>query len=344
MSWLATIRAYWVRIILAGLFVLACLYYVAPRMSAFSVSATTEYLRVTVSDDNQRIWYLPRIETCLEDTSGTPDPASPCASGFSMQTLTDVEVEFSTGYDLTFRGFRPNQIELAIGKRDNLATVLFYGIGTDEGGITYERTVPVTDAMSVIIHFDESDQPYIEMRGLADLGERPEQSSGLILRSATYEIRQALAGRSPLVVGRGTALQGDKMNFILNEDAGLFNPPPKAESSKRGRGAATLDATGQRRQWQEVPATVFVTDISRSAAFAVILTTPLEYSSIGITRIGSVISTVPVSWTARLSNDPLPAAIGTLFGLLGALLALSNAYLAPPRKKPADTLVDQKEE
>ena len=312
LDWARDRSAIIVRVCLLLIAIAAWGYYVYPRNSSFSVSAETEFLSVRVSDSNQPDWFLPNVAACIREEGGSEDAT--CGRGFRAVTLEDVELKFYQGYFLAFRGYRSEAIEIAVTMAPSAAEVRLDGFDPETGESISEV---LTNGSNLVVSLRSGERPYMASRGFAVLGERPGGSGGLVLRRANYEVRQTLGKRNPIVVASGQFLPGDQVNFLRDQCPFwlCFGDVPNA---------------------REIPATLVVTDISSSPAFDVILTTPSEPSVIGIARVGSVTSTIPVHWTARLSSDPIPASLATLIGLLGTALALSNVYLTPPGKPASD--------
>lgn len=320
MTWSKAVSTPYIRLFLLILIALVFVYYLIPRPSSFSVTARSEYLKVAVSDLNQPDWYLPAVVACIRPEDGSRLNRvgnTTCGPRFEEHSLEAVDLRFRSGYGLTFRGFEPGIVELAVDKDEDAAEVRLDGF--DATGA--EQSIALTTGSALRIPFNTGDRPDIATRGFVDLGERPSASAGLFLRQARYEVRQKMFDKTH-VVASGQFLLGDKVNFLK-------------------QGCVLWLCAVDTGAIEEVAATVVVSSDTRFSAFDVILTTPNEYSAIGITRIGSDLTELPITWTSRLASDPRPAALATLIGLLGALVGLTNTYLAgrdqKPSAPPADT-------
>lgn len=316
-----------IRVLLSVLFVGMVLYYVLPRKQAFSVFASTEYLAVDMVSNNAPDWELPSVQACIRKTD-------PVATGvdvlgcdptrYEHYEMSEAFVRWSEGYRLVFQGIEPHAILVTIERDETAKSVILDGFSMhpEPGGQNQAQTPEITHGSILRIPITPQSRPLMPIRGRVTIGDVPNGTQGLILHNARYEIRQQLGlNRRPAVVAQGVFFPGDRIGFAsephpyLRPFSGLFGVPTAAAP--------------------DVVASLFITDISRlTPAFDLVATTPPKFSSLRLTRIGSDPTIIPVTWTQRVVGDSIPVAVATLLGLLGTTMALTNAYLNAPQKKP----------
>lgn len=285
-------------------------YYVPARPQSFVVSASTEILRIEMVDDGNVEWELPEIELCariMDPTAPRRSELNWCsADRYSSMRLQDAVVQWRDGYTLTFRSFAADYIDVLVERREDALPVRI------------SETVEITNGSLLRIPVDHpAGRALIPARGYVTIGDVPNRSDTLLLREGRYEIRQNLGvfHRQSHVVERGTLFPGDRISFAGQEAplwAQVFgggDPGPKDTDT--------------------VVARLFLTELSpQSRWFDIVATTEPAFSALRITRVGGQPTLIAVSWTQRLLADALPVAIATILGLMGSIIALSNAYTA----------------
>ena len=294
---------------------------------SFTVSASVERLRVDTVNEGSPDWELPVIEACLRTSgealaaipAGNTNPA--CVSSLYVPIrVEEPSIRWTEGYSLTFEGISKAYARVIVRKSADADPVRIDGFAP--GGDPITRTV--TDGSILLIPWlDEAfeQRPVLPLRGRLVIGDVPNASDALLLRSGTYEIRQNLGlNPRPTVVATGTLTPGDRIGFATRR-------PPLW---RRG-----LDAlNGRERMTGDLVANAFVTELSPlHQGFDIVATTPAEYSALRLTRIGIEPTIIPITWTERLRADALPIGISTLIGLLAGMLALANTYFKQPEKK-----------
>lgn len=357
-KWVQSFLAHAIRNCLLVVAALCVVYYAWPRKSSLSVVSDTEVLRTYITDSGQEDWFLPIVHVCRPRTPNEVSPAR-----FEKATLEFGEVRFSEGYTLTFRGFTEGFVEVAVAKHPEAANVILDGALAapqtpndpsngagpeaafcDSNATTIESAtagegITLTPGTNLMVPFPTDDRPLMVLRGVVDLGELADDSGGLVLHRARYEVRQRLwrfpFALRPVVVASGDAMPGDKINVVRNTPWAVASLSRLRTALVRLQGGVTQRTELQKSTGAviatQVPATLVVSDVIRGPAFSVFMTTPHDYSALGVSRIGAELTTRPVSGMARLANDPTPAALATFIGLFGALLALVNALLTPSK-------------
>ncbi len=293
-----------------GVFLLVAMpvYYGIARKTSVSVSASTEFLAVETTGGDEIEWDLAKLEACVRtDTpSAQSESVKDCApSLYEGRKLEDAVLRWPVGYHLEFRAYEPTYLEVHVTRTEGAATVLLDG------------TLEVESGTLLRIPFQDQ-RPVLPVRGHVSIGNVPNRADSFILIQGEYEIREKpLLGDAPIVVIEDSLFPGDRIDMTCKR------PVFRSRSE------------GVRCSENHDPAVdLFVTNLDpRTPEFDVVAGSRADFSNLRLTRAGGLTTDIRVSPIRRIITDPLPLAAATLLGLVGTIIALSNAYLSSPREK-----------
>ena len=332
------------RYLTLAILVVILAYYLPKREQSISVSAVTEELVVEVTPNNL-VWDLTEIGMCYSDppevmtgsgllggqaasaagttpsssdasttTGFAPDPSIPACGAADVKAsgLDFPVIRWPERYQLTFRAFRDDHVEVDVSFPDDAAPVTIEHEDAD-GEIRNSLVTPGTTLR--IPYMAKGERTILPLRGYVTVGSRPSTASSHILQSGRYEGRQILRRKHAPIVSANELFPGDRVSFerrpapLWARIVGL--PSAQAESAAP-------------------EARAFITDLNpRTRAFDVVVTTERFFGTLLFTRVGGLPTDVTPSWTARLGADALPVAIATILGLVATVLALLKSYMPP---------------
>lgn len=305
------------------------IYYVPDRQQSFTVTATTEVLTIDPVSDGVTEWEVPRIEACIRtDAPKRELKVQGCAMGLYEGVIEDdyPTLRWTEGYRLTFRAYTADMIEVLVEHNPDALPAPDNAPNEQRPGemkipvVTLGDRVLTPDSLLYIPYRVAGERTVLPLRGYVSIGDVPDASDSLLLLDGRYEIKQNLGLRRDRshLVGEGRLFPGDRISFALGDRPWFV--PGDAARPKEGPGRTNALAR------------VFVTDlVAGGEGFDLVATTEPAYANLLLTRVGGQPTLIPVPWTERLLGDGVPVAIATLLGLIATMIALSNAYFAPPK-------------